>query len=138
MRILAILASLILLASTRPSTAENVTDGTHLLAGCQLALAGLDRPSDHATTADALRAGVCIGFLDGVAGAHRWDTLRSAEAGRLLTRAFCVPDRVGAPEEARVLLAYLNAHPERLSEGGVGLAYAAFAEAWPCPADIGK
>lgn len=138
MRKLAILSLFALLVAATPLLAENMTDGAHLLAGCQLALGGLDRPSDHATTADALRAGVCIGFLDGVAGAHRWDTLRSAEAGRLLTRAFCVPDRVGAPEEARVLLAFLNAHPEKLSEDGVGLAYAAFAEAWPCPADIGK
>jgi len=138
MRKLAILASFVLLAAARTLFAEDVTDGHHLLAGCQLALAGFDRPNDNASPADALRTGVCIGFLEGVAGAHRWDTLRSAEAGRLLPRAFCVPDSVAAPQEARVLLAYLNAHPERLSENGVGLVYAAFAEAWPCSADIGK
>lgn len=138
MRKLAILASFVLLSAARPLTAENLTDGTHLLAGCQLALAGFDHPGGSVAPADALKTGVCIGFLEGVAGAHRWDTLRSAETGRLLPRAFCVPDGVTAPQEARVLLAYLNAHPERLSENGVGLSYAAFAEAWPCPADIGK
>jgi hypothetical protein len=138
MRKLAILASLVILAAARPLVAENMTDGTHLLAGCQLALAGFDRPGNNVTPADALKTGVCIGFLSGVAGAHRFDTLRSAEAGHLLPRAFCIPNSVTAPEEARVLLAFLNAHPERLSEDGVGLVYAAYAEAWPCPADIGK
>jgi hypothetical protein len=138
MRKLAVLAALCLVAVARPSSAENPTDGTHLLAGCQLALAGFDRPGDNVTPADALRTGVCIGFLDGVVGAHRFDTLRSAESGRLLPRAFCIPDRVTTPEQARALLAFLNAHPERLKETGVSLVYAAFAEAWPCPADIGK
>jgi hypothetical protein len=138
MRKLAILASFALVVSARPLLAENLTDGNHLLAGCQLALAGFDRPNNNITPADALKTGVCIGFLEGVAGAHRWDTLRSAEAGRLLPRAFCVPSHVTTPEEARVLLAFLNAHPERLSQDGVGLVYAAYAEAWPCPADIGK
>jgi hypothetical protein len=138
MRKLAMLAALFLLAAARPLAAEDLTDGKHLLAGCQSALAGFDRPGGNITPADALNTGVCIGFLQGVAGAHLRDTLRSAEAGRLLPRAFCIPDRVTAPEQARALLAYLNAHPERLSENGVALAYAAFAEAWPCPADIGK
>jgi len=138
MRKLAILASFSLLTATRPLVAENMTDGNHLLAGCQLALAGFDRPSDKVSAADALRTGVCIGFLQGVADAHQWDTLRSAEVGHLLPRAFCVPASVTAPQQARVLLAFLNAHPERLSENGVGLVYAAFAEAWPCPANIGK
>ena len=136
--ILVSLSLLALLAAAKPLRAENVTDGTHLLAGCQLALAGFDRPDNHVTPADALQTGVCIGFLEGVADAHRLDTLRSAEAGRLLPRAFCVPNSVTAPEEARILLAFLNAHPERLSEDGVGLVYAAYAEAWPCAADIGK
>jgi hypothetical protein len=138
MRTLAILAVLGLMTSASPSSAEDLTDGNHLLAGCQLALAGFDRPGDNVSPADALKTGVCIGFLDGVAGAHRFDTLRSAEAGRLLPRAFCIPDHVTAPQQARALLAFLNAHPERLKENGVSLVYAAFAEAWPCPADIGK
>jgi hypothetical protein len=135
---LAILASFAVLAAAAPLLSENITDGTHLLAGCQLALAGFDRPGNNVTPADALKTGVCIGFLEGVAGAHRWDTLRSAEAGHLLPRAFCIPESVTAPQQARALLAFLNAHPERLSEDGVGLVYAAYAEAWPCPADIGK
>jgi hypothetical protein len=138
MRKLAILTSFVLLAAVRPLVAENITDGTHLLAGCQLALAGFDHPGNNVTAADALKTGVCIGFLEGVAGAHRWDTLRSAESGHLLPRAFCVPNNVTAPEQARAFLAFLSAHPERLSEDGVGLVYAAYAEAWPCPADIGK
>jgi hypothetical protein len=138
MRKLAILAALCLVAAARPSRAEDLTNGNHLLAGCQLALAGFDRPSDNVSPAKALETGVCIGFVDGVVGAHRFDTLRSAESGRLLPRAFCIPDHVATPQQARALLAFLNAHPERLKENGVSLVYAAFTEAWPCPADIGK
>ena len=71
MRKLAILASFAVLAAAAPLLSENITDGTHLLAGCQLALAGFDRPGNNVTPADALKTGVCIGFLEGVAGAHR-------------------------------------------------------------------
>ena len=133
MRKLAIAATLSFLAVSTPLLADKPTDGNELRAGCQLAVAGFDRPANNVTPADALRTGLCIGFLDGVAGAHFKDTLRSAEAGKLVPAAFCIPTDVTLRQEARALLAFLAAHPERLSEDAVTLVYAAFAAAWPCP-----
>jgi Rap1a immunity proteins len=44
----------------------------------------------------------------------------------------CPPNGSNIFQAAKVVVAYLDAHPERLHESFLGLAITAIAQAWPC------
>jgi hypothetical protein len=44
----------------------------------------------------------------------------------------CPPMQGSVLESAKVLLQYLDKHPDRLNEAGITLAIEAFRDAWPC------
>jgi hypothetical protein len=87
---------------------------------CQIALQD-DR--SNPTLDDALKAGTCFGFVAAIF------SLGSdlAEPDR-----FCTPNGVDEQQAMRVLVKYLNEHPELTHESAVRLSLQAFKEAWPC------
>ena len=115
----------ILALSVTPKTAagQSVT-GTDLLERCDI----WDNFSDMAS---AFESGMCQGELFGV-----WNTasifnhLPSVQA-RLLT--FCSPEEVTLLRIRRVVVNYLQTHPERLQESSSILILDALREAFPCP-----
>jgi hypothetical protein len=46
---------------------------------------------------------------------------------------YCVPKEVSINDKARIVVRYLEAHPEKLDDNSTGLIEAALSEAYPCP-----
>ena len=74
------------------------------------------------------RAGLCVGFLD----AFR-------QLSRMLpsppnTRLECLPEGVGQEQFIRVILKYIDQHPEKLHIPAAQIVYDAANAAFPCPA----
>lgn len=102
-------------ASWAEQPATRHTSGNDLRNYCQAVL-------DHETGA---RAGICAGYIN----AYR-------ELAEMLPdeKLLCVPDGVGNEQFIRVLMKYLDQHPERLHVAAPQLIYDAMSEAFPCPA----
>lgn len=71
---------------------------------------------------DLMNFGWCLGFLEGL------DDMGAASGARF----YCLPDNASFGQQARVVVKYLNDHPEKLHEIDVALAIAALREAFPC------
>jgi hypothetical protein len=93
--------------------------GNYLLEPCRAVAEGNLHPDD------LFDEGVCAGKLQ----AFAWD------ANGLEDQVFrsCRPAAVSIVQLAKVVVAYLDQHPERLHESFNGLALEALAHAWPCP-----
>jgi hypothetical protein len=66
---------------------------------------------------------LCFGYIDG-ASDGMWQGLRH----------FCTPSGVTYPIMTKVVVVYLDRHPERLHLGAQLLIDEAFTQAYPCPA----
>ena len=51
------------------------------------------------------------------------------------TKAFCAPDAINNLERVRVVVTYIEAHPDRMKDDFRLLANEAMAKAWPCKAN---
>jgi Ssp1 endopeptidase immunity protein Rap1a len=72
---------------------------------------------------DPIVAGMCLGLLKGMSIAF---------ATAKQNRSYCMPDNASVEQVARVLVAYMEARPERLHEDVLSIASDAFKGAWPC------
>ena len=90
--------------------------GTALLEECTLALEN-DLTRVHQVTAGSIKVGVCMGYVEGVADAYT-DS--------------CAPESVELGQEIRVVVKYLNDHPENLHLRRAELTKAALKQAFPC------
>jgi hypothetical protein len=95
--------------------------GNQMREGCQLSVDR--RPNVNVTLNDALKSGTCEGFVYAMGA-----------LGGLLAEPdrFCHPYGVDVEQGERVLLKYLNEHPELTHEDAVLLSLQAFKAAWPC------
>jgi hypothetical protein len=116
------------------------SDGNQLLHDCSALVRYIDAGFTVATgsTAATSKFGSdwCIGYIYGfVAG---FDAMAMAEGKTYeeyltLKRTYiCFPDGNTLGQDARVLVKFLNDHPERLHEDEGGLVFAAFMNAFPC------
>jgi Rap1a immunity proteins len=99
---------------------EVVGTGNYLLLACKRAVSDAN---GHASYLDAFNEGYCVGKIAMVM------TLASAE---LLGHRICPPKGAIADQGVRVVVAFLEANPQRLHEPFSFLAYEALARAWPC------
>lgn len=101
--------------------------------------AALDLKSGHAVLpqcdallqlepTDLFGAGRCIGMLETL-NVTRW----KVDAEDRAQPRYCPPPDVTLTVEARIVVDYLQAHPEQLHQPGVVLALTALQEAFPCP-----
>ena len=101
---------------------EQHSDGNALLADCGDALKG------KLSSATAFfKAGFCQGHIIGISSYNEY--LNAVDAKR---RVFCVPGSVTLNQNIRVVMKYLNEHPERLHFPDTLLIIEAFRESFPC------
>ena len=100
------------LASVNASAAQNIMSANSILPGCKAGLAG-------AATAN-WEAQRCLGIIEGVDVAYDFG-------------AYCRPSEATIGQRMRIVVAYIEAHPERMHERFALLAVEALRRVWPCP-----
>ena len=108
--------ALIWLIAATPSVASTTVDGNTLLKECQKAIKLVD--DDDAKYGDVYDIGSCTGFIHGLM--------------TVPNTIFCIPVNVSTNQAIRVLVRYLEEHPEVLHLAKGKLALDAFADAFPC------
>jgi hypothetical protein len=89
------------------------------LAGCRAAADG-SKTSDYGLV---FASGLCMGIVEGL----MWSLPVAAN------KILCKPKGVTLEQELKVLVKYMDDHPEELQELTTQLATSAFIKAWPCP-----
>ena|SRR6516162_2433303 len=115
MRLLSIFLALFILSSNSYAQDTDVQSGKYFLPHCKAIIeSNKDNPFQMA---------VCIGVV-----------IALMRLGPSLTTniSFCAPDSVTYAQAVKVIVSYLEAHPDTLHEDFVLLAHVALAEAWPC------
>lgn len=114
-------------------TNDGLRTGNDLLRSCQTALRVSDRPTDSRDVGMIVREGVqmgsCTGFMQGITNANLFyqDHLK----GRGLY--FCLPEKgISNGQAARIVVKWLQEHPEELHNDAIVLAMVAFSSAFPC------
>ena len=103
----ALLVALVLLGATSSAMADGIDD----LAGCKAAT-GRD--------AGGRDAGFCMGIVEGLMWSlPGWGVV-------------CLPKGVTTGQGLKVLVKYMEDHPEELHDRTAELAFRAFVKAWPC------
>ena len=77
----------------------------------------------------------CKDFIEGRSnffGGRCVGAVEVLEALNSDTKLFCPPDAVNSQQRVRVIVSYIEAHPERMNEDFRLLANEAMAKAWPC------
>jgi hypothetical protein len=117
MKTIAGFALLFLFALPNYAQEPDTSDGTFLIGSCQLALRFMDNPNASWGVYDAWRAGYCIGIVKGVGD----------EAPN-----HCIPESVNTGQAIRVVLKFLQDHPEKLHERGTWLTAEALRKGFTC------
>jgi hypothetical protein len=135
MQVLRILVVVLILFMGLLRTANAVTnrDGNQLLRACTLAMNLTDSPEAKIQAFEkphqALEAGYCWGLLRGLANMNMaWQ-----DHTKDTSMFFCMPTESTTGQWMRVVVKYLQEHPERLHEEDITLASLAFTSAFPCP-----
>jgi hypothetical protein len=103
---------------------EKPFDGNGLLARCTTVI----DPSDQTDRLAFADAASCFAFIRGFLNGHTAAVkLGSAEP------LICAPGKLSVLEARRVVVEYLEDHPEKLHEPDGVLVYYALREAFPCP-----
>jgi len=96
-------------------------DGNDLQSGCRVV--GRDI---GVTAQQGIDGGRCMGLVISL--------LQAGVYGLLKERwMFCAPEGVTDGQAMKVVLRFLDNHPERLHQPALTLAVVALQEAWPCP-----
>ena len=100
-------------------------DGNTLLKDCNAAL----NYADNKTQPDAIaEAATCVGYINGVLDTlTMWNAINEADF-----KIACFPDGVSPLQLIRVVVKYLNDHPEELHEAAIVLTFRAASTAFPC------
>jgi hypothetical protein len=112
----ALIAAVLVACATSPAMAATGTDDVE---GCRFAANG-SKTSDYDLV---YGAGLCTGIVEGL----MWSL--PVAANKLL----CKPKGVTLEQSLKVLVKYMDDHPEELQERTEQLATSAFIKAWPCP-----
>lgn len=112
-RILLLVALLSCASWAQAPNVSHHTNGSDLLDYCQAAV-------NHESGG---RAGICLGYIN----AYR-DLAAMLPDAQLL----CLPDGIGNEQFIRILLKYLDQHPEKLHLPAAQLVYDAMQDVFPC------
>jgi len=96
---------------------EDYRGGSWLLVSCQATLKQPDDPSSHQNLYEAYRDGFCRGIVEGVSNA---------------SPKVCPEDNATYGQEVRVVVKYLQDHPEELHLRNSTLVEKALAKVFPC------
>jgi hypothetical protein len=123
-----IIAAVLALVVAEQAPAQDASSGNHILPGCR---AFLDVNTGLKPSASAFTAGQCVGTIDGLIQAAQAQLLRERGATEVVV-AFCAPDGVTMGQMVRVVVKYVDQHPELMHIAFSTLALSALAQAWPC------
>ena len=120
--------SFLLFAPFADAGDKNFSDGRKLLEVCNITEKAMDQnvPMENIYKHSALDIGYCFGYVEGIVG------LNSIYKPFRREIAFCPPAGYTNEQGVRILTKYLRQHPEALHQRGIGLAWYAFREAFPC------
>lgn len=104
-------------ALTLGQSKETSGDGNHLLPICETAIAASDNNSPWKDTHEARSHGFCFGIVEGIVS---------------FSPSVCTPKGVTNLQAARVVVKYLQEHPEKLNLQEALLANIALNKAFPC------
>jgi hypothetical protein len=96
---------------------QDVTRGNWLLTSCQLAVKSIDNPNVDENIVETFRSGYCQGIVRGVSEA---------------SPKVCPGENVTNEQALRVVVKYLQDHPEELDQLGGRLVGKALVKAFPC------
>jgi len=107
-----------------------VPDGTGLLPRCKASIDLTDgnyaENNYELKTLALIKANYCNGLLRGVKDTH--DMVSS----ELKSRYFCIPNEVKLPQLVRIVVKYLEEHPEELHVFDSGLVLKSYVVNFPC------
>ncbi|BCG88271.1 hypothetical protein MesoLj113c_43810 [Mesorhizobium sp. 113-3-9] len=113
------------------SGASKATEGTQLLEACRELVAGIhsdNQTEDGIIVPSTFTSGLCMGSMQMLKGLSQL----SFQGESRPALALCVPTEVRTTQYARIVVKYLDAHPEELHQDGSYLAYIALNSAFPC------
>ena len=123
---IALLAALTLAGTTSAKAVEDRPDSANaIMPGCRASLS-----NQYNDQLEAIMAGVCVGTVNGLI--FEASVLEQMSARVPHTEVFCAPEEVTIDQALRVVVAYIDAHPERMHERFPLLALLALTKAWPC------
>ena len=83
--------------------------------------------AECANSASAFDQGKCLGFILGVADTMEWTVSLGA-----VTKTYCAPEEARGAQVTKVVVKYLDSHPEQLHLAAASLVVVAFEDAFPC------
>jgi hypothetical protein len=101
-------------------------DGNNLLADCEALITMIDASGQSFPTDKVAGASRCGGLMEGILQMNDTYGLKGA------TMFFCRPTNSTAAQAARIVVKYLQDHPEQLHEDEFTLALEALGAAFPC------
>ena len=126
---LSIFLFVLLSFSTAGNAAEDILSGSTLLKNCKSYL----KVSGGSSNSDIiLGAGLCLGTVRGIIDAGAVFDTFADQAGNPRPNVFCVPESVSTDRGVRVVIQYLEEHPEDLHQRGTTLTVLALKQAFPC------
>ena len=127
MKVLLVLLLVVVAVFSLPSWCNaQDRDGNKLLLDCGAAVTIFDGGGKSLDTDKFIDASRCIGLMQGMFGMNDFYGLTGA------TLVFCRPNNSTAGQAARIVVKYLQDHPEQLHQDEFGLAVAALQAAFPC------
>jgi hypothetical protein len=105
-------------------------NGAQLLAECQVAAKGIPKaPEDAVEFGKGMH---CFGYLSGVADTYVfWKQINDSQKANMFVPA-CIPEEATNFELAKVVVKYLNDHPNQIHKSYRLLVGLAFENAYPC------
>lgn len=122
-----LLAVLMLGACSCVAAAQQTIDGNKLQEQCR----AVNKAPEQMTASEQLKLMYCFGFIRGTLDAVTL-TLGYDKNHSLADFETCIPEEVSTGQQAKVLLKYLDAHPEDLHMFGSSLVLLAMRNAFPC------
>jgi hypothetical protein len=118
-------------AALAGAPAAKALNGHQLLELCPDALRALEQPNANVND---FNAGYCIGLIMGILDVN----VAYQHFPNQTQVLFCDPrdGTTGMPKFVRIILRYLQTHPERLHLYSTALAIEAMQEAFPCPPTV--
>jgi Rap1a immunity proteins len=108
---------------------DDTNSANDLMPGCRAMINDMDRLGGHALQYGelvALKQGICMSLIDGLDYEASWSK------GLFKKAFFCIPTAVTLGQKIRVVVAYIDKHPETMHEDFRQLAMSALIETWPC------
>ena len=102
------------------------TTGNEIQEGCQIGWNYTVNSARLISSVDAGKAGFCLGFTQAIL------SLGGGGGGLAEPNRFCLSEEATMGQAIRVLVKYLNEHPQLTHEDAMTLALRAFKAAWPC------